>query len=269
MSHIARLDLHCHTQHSGDCFVPLEQLVRTAAARGLTHLAITDHDSCQCARHNAGRSWAVELIFGEEVTLANGTHLIALGIRDEIQSKTLAEALREVREAGGLVVVPHPFKKGSGIFSRPDEELFEVRELVAAHADAIEVCNSKLSEEENRRAFELARQLGKAMTAGSDAHFGSDVGDAVLETAGAGDWRALIGRGNGRVMINRHVRQGLFDVHLVDERVSNLAPSLRRWVPKPLRTVLKRTLHRALYQPRVRRRAYELEELWHDLRRQD
>jgi len=262
MSTVARLDLHSHTRHSGDCFVPLEQAVAIAGQRGLTHLAITDHDSCGCARQQAGKHWPIELIFGEEVTLADGTHLIALGIADEVKSKTLGEAMQEIRAAGGFVVVPHPFKKGSGVFACGEQ----VKALVSQFADAIEVCNSKLTDRENQQAFALARELGKPMTAGSDAHFGYDVGDAVLEIeAGNGsttDWRELIRSSRGaRVMVNRSARQKSFDEHLLDTRVNNLWPSVRRLVPKPVRTLMKRTLHRAVYQPRVRGRGFMLEEL--------
>src|ERR1043166_3600029 len=155
MSQTARLDLHCHTLYSGDCFVPLDELVRLAAARGVTHLAITDHDSCECARRSDQETWPIKLIFGEEVTLADGTHLIALGIRTEIAGRSLAEALREMRAAGAFIIVPHPFKKASGIFARPGNELAAAQQLVAEFADAIEVCNSKLTDTENAQAFGL------------------------------------------------------------------------------------------------------------------
>ena len=265
MSAVARLDLHCHTLHSGDCFVSLEKVVRIAAARGVTHLAITDHDSCECRRRNLERSWPLELIFGEEVTLANRTHLIALGIHEEVKAATLGDALREIRDAGGFAIVPHPFKKGSGIFARPDDETAEARRLVRELADAIEVCNSKLTDQENQRAFNLARELGKPMTAGSDAHFGYDVGHAVLEFASGakvGDWRELVRGGQGRRMLmNKFVRQKAFDEHLTDTKVNNLLPSVRPLVPKTVRTWIKRTLHRVVYQPRVRRRGFALEEV--------
>ena len=265
MSHTARLDLHCHTQHSGDCFVPLDELVRLAAARRVTHLAITDHDSCECARQHGRNAWPIELVFGEEVTLADGTHLIALGIRNEIAGRTLAEVLREMRAAGAFIIGPHPFKKGSGIFARAGDGIANARRLVAEFADAIEVCNSKLTDAENAPAFALARELHKLMTVGSDSHFGYDVGDAQLEVeagSDASDWRALLtGSAPRRVMLNRYARQKAIDEHLTDTRVNNMLPGLRPFVPKPVRTLIKRTLHRALYQPRARRRSFALEEV--------
>jgi 3',5'-nucleoside bisphosphate phosphatase len=37
-------DLHCHTSASFDSLASPAAVVRAAAARGLTHLAITDHE---------------------------------------------------------------------------------------------------------------------------------------------------------------------------------------------------------------------------------
>jgi predicted metal-dependent phosphoesterase TrpH len=270
MSAVARLDLHAHTRHSNDCFVPLEELVQLAAARGVTHLAVTDHDSCECARQNSEKSWPLELIFGEEVTLSDSTHLIALGISKEIRSKNLDDALCEMRDAGALIIVPHPFKRKTGIFSRPDSEIERAKKLVAERADAIEVWNSKLTDAENQRAFALARELGKLAVAGSDAHFGHDVGDAVLEISceTAKNWRELLQNPqNPRVLVNKFARAKGFDEHLVDDRVSNLLPRVRKFVPKSVRMAMKHALHRALYQPRVRARGFALEEVRFEMER--
>ena len=40
----AFIDLHCHTRASFDCLSNPADVVRLAAERGLTHIAITDHD---------------------------------------------------------------------------------------------------------------------------------------------------------------------------------------------------------------------------------
>ena len=42
-------DLHCHTSASFDSLASPRSVVRAAAARGLTHLAITDHDRLEGA----------------------------------------------------------------------------------------------------------------------------------------------------------------------------------------------------------------------------
>ena len=45
----AFVDLHCHTSVSFDSLAKPESVVRAAAKRGLTHLAITDHDRIEGA----------------------------------------------------------------------------------------------------------------------------------------------------------------------------------------------------------------------------
>ena len=45
----AFVDLHCHTSASFDSLSKPESVVQAAAKRGLTHLAITDHDRIEGA----------------------------------------------------------------------------------------------------------------------------------------------------------------------------------------------------------------------------
>ena len=65
-------DLHTHSRASFDSLASPTSLVRTAASRGLTHLAITDHDRIDGALE--ARERAAELapdltvIVGEEIS---------------------------------------------------------------------------------------------------------------------------------------------------------------------------------------------------------
>src|SRR5829696_645402 len=67
----AYADLHAHSSASFDSLASPASLVRTAAARGLTHLAITDHDRIEGAlqaRDLAAREApGLTVIVGEEV----------------------------------------------------------------------------------------------------------------------------------------------------------------------------------------------------------
>ena len=38
------VDLHMHTDHSGDCATPVEVLLKTAREQGLGAIAVTDHN---------------------------------------------------------------------------------------------------------------------------------------------------------------------------------------------------------------------------------
>src|SRR4029079_14271740 len=73
-------DLHCHTSASFDSLSKPEQVVRAAATRGLTHLAVTDHDRIEGAlRARDAAPAGLRVIVGQEVRTTTGD-LIALYI---------------------------------------------------------------------------------------------------------------------------------------------------------------------------------------------
>lgn len=106
----AFLDLHCHTSASFDCLASPESVVRAAAKRGITHLAITDHDKIDGALR--GRDAAPDgltVLIGEEVKTADGD-LIALFLERAVRpGRSARDTIAEVRAQGGLVGIPHPF----------------------------------------------------------------------------------------------------------------------------------------------------------------
>ena len=55
---------------------------------------------------------------------------------------------------------------------------------VFAYVDAVEVCNGRLTDAENRTALEVAEQLGLPGIAGSDAHRLDEIGRCVTEFDG-------------------------------------------------------------------------------------
>ena len=50
----AFIDLHCHTSASFDSLADPAKVVRAAAARGLTHLVVSDHDRIETLEHAIG-----------------------------------------------------------------------------------------------------------------------------------------------------------------------------------------------------------------------
>ena len=74
----AVVDLHCHTSASFDSLSDPAAVARTAALRGITHLAITDHDRIDGAlRARDAATPGLTVIVGSEVRTAQGD-LIAL-----------------------------------------------------------------------------------------------------------------------------------------------------------------------------------------------
>src|SRR5689334_12571367 len=79
------VDLHCHTNASFDSLSDPRSVVKAAATRGLTHLAITDHDRIDGAlRARDAAPDGLLVIIGEEVRTADGD-LIALFLDEAVE----------------------------------------------------------------------------------------------------------------------------------------------------------------------------------------
>src|SRR5207247_782616 len=163
------VDLHCHTSASFDSLSRPEAVVRAAAARGLTHLAITDHeriDGALAARAAAPPELAV--IIGEEIRTAGGD-MIGLFLDEAIPAGLSAsETARRIREQGGLVGLPHPFDRFRSSTGRRSSAA-DLDELVGL-IDYVEVFNARLIGRGNQRAAEFAAARGLPGAAVSDAH---------------------------------------------------------------------------------------------------
>jgi len=168
-------ELHCHTSASFDCLASPESVVRAAASRGLTHLAITDHDTIDGALRGRDAAPAgLTVIVGEEIRTADGD-LIALFLERAVAPHQSAQAtIDEVRAQGGLVGIPHPFDRFRGSLLK-DPRL----EAMGALVDWVEVHNARVvGGNGNERAADFARELGLPGVAVSDAHSTLEVGVA-------------------------------------------------------------------------------------------
>jgi predicted metal-dependent phosphoesterase TrpH len=178
----AFIDLHCHTSASFDCLASPASVVRAAARQGLTHLAITDHDTIDGAlRARDAAPAGLTVIVGEEVRTADGD-LIALFLSAAVPPGLPArETIEAVRAQGGLVGIPHPFDKYRGSMLK-EGRLEGIGQLV----DWVEAYNARVvGGSGNERAADFARELGLPGVASSDAHSVLEVG--VAYTAVEGD----------------------------------------------------------------------------------
>ncbi|HKG56466.1 MAG TPA: PHP domain-containing protein [Candidatus Limnocylindrales bacterium] len=174
------LDLHCHTRASFDCLAAPASVVRAAAERGITHLAITDHDRIDGAleaREVAPAGLAV--IIGEEIRTADGD-LIGVFLDSAVPPGLSAmDAIEAVHEQGGLVGIPHPFDRFRGSLLR-DARMAAIGPLV----DWVEVHNARVVGGGNDLAAEFARTHGLPGVAVSDAHSVLEVGVAYVAVDG-------------------------------------------------------------------------------------
>jgi len=182
----AFLDLHCHTSASFDSLAAPVAVVRAAATRGLTHLAITDHDridgALEARDHAAAAAPGLTVIVGQEIRTLAGD-LIGVFLREPIApGLSASEAISAVREQGGLVGIAHPFDRFRGSLGRGEATELEA---LAGLVDWIEAWNARLMVGDgNARAAELAARLGVPGVAVSDAHTTLEVGIASTTVRG-------------------------------------------------------------------------------------
>ncbi len=179
---LIEVDLHMHTDHSGDCATPVEVLLATAREQGLGAIAVTDHNEISGAleaRAQAAESGPhppVKVIVGEEVKTAGQGEVIGLFIEEKIpRGLSLAETVAEIKRQGGLVYVPHPFDR---MHSVPD---YEHLLTIIDDVDAIEVFNPRVAIGAfNEEASRFAAKYRIPAGAGSDSHVAQGLGSVRI-----------------------------------------------------------------------------------------
>jgi 3',5'-nucleoside bisphosphate phosphatase len=98
-------DFHLHTMVSDGELTP-EELLREAAARGISHLSITDHDALGAYRWQEGRAFALAARLGQELTVGiemdadmDGVEVHVLGFDVSLDDARLDAHIARVREA--------------------------------------------------------------------------------------------------------------------------------------------------------------------------
>jgi predicted metal-dependent phosphoesterase TrpH len=172
-------DFHIHTRFSRDSILSEQKFIEKAIERGLTHVAITNHNNVEGAI--AVRDKVVELgltdkltvILGEEVSTADG-EVVGLFLTKTIpRGLSARETADEIHRQGGLVSIPHPFDpfRGSHIKEGPLRNLADLGKI-----DMIEVFNCRVTfQRHNQEAAELAARYGIPGIAASDSHSSFEV----------------------------------------------------------------------------------------------
>jgi len=163
-----KIDLHVHTCYSHDGLTTPRELVFYSKKAGLDGVAVTDHDTLKGALKLVKQK-EIMVIPGIEVTAAE-THLLALNVTTLIPSGLkVQETIDRIHDAGGIAVACHPTAILKGGIKG-----------LKAKFDAVEVINSSafpflFATSFNRK---LAKSLRLPQTAGSDAHYGPEIGFA-------------------------------------------------------------------------------------------
>ena len=172
-------DFHIHTRFSRDSILTEEKFIAKAIERGLTHVAVTNHNNVEGAI--AVRDKVVELgltdklrvILGVEVSTTDGEVVGIFLERTIPRGLSANETADEIHRQGGLVSIPHPFDpfRGSHITEGPLRNLAEVGKI-----DMVEVFNSRVTfQRHNQQAAEFALNYGIPGIAASDSHSSFEV----------------------------------------------------------------------------------------------
>lgn len=172
-----KADLHIHTRYSMDCQTPLEKIINRCGELGINCIAIADHGTAEGALEMQKIAPpSLKVIVAEEILTTQG-EIMGMFLRETIPGGiTPQEAVRAIREQGGVVNIPHPFEtiRGSALKDRFIDE-------IAADIDLIEVLNSRSPFPANsNKARAFAEKHGIPGGAGSDAHTIYEIGNAYL-----------------------------------------------------------------------------------------
>ena len=175
-----KIDFHCHTKYSKCSNLEPKQILQTCKARGLRGVMICDHDTIKgviAFRKILESEDDFILIPGIEISTNRG-EIIGAWIEENPSTNEFPEVAEEIREQAGIVILPHPFDK-----MRSSAFKFRVEDL--QYIDAVEVLNSRcIWPNGNERALKFAEKNSLLMSAGSDAHFASEIGTAWISFNG-------------------------------------------------------------------------------------
>lgn len=164
-----KIDLHVHTCYSYDSLITPEELIFYAKKSGLEGVAITDHDRIDGALEIAKETDFL-IISGIEVSSLNG-HVLGLNVQELIPKKlSIDETVDKIHEAGGIAIACHPIAFFKESLGKHMNLKFDAVEVINSSAFPFNYCK--------RRSEKMASNLGIAQVAGSDAHYGSEIGYA-------------------------------------------------------------------------------------------
>jgi hypothetical protein len=164
-----KADLHVHTTYSSDSVITPKELVFYAKKRGLTAVAVTDHNQVEGALKIAKETDFL-IIPGTEVSSLNG-HIVGLNVSERIPKGLGAdETVDRIHRAGGIAIACHPFALFKGSVGEHASGKFNAVETINASAFPFSPAT--------RKANQLAERLRLPKVGGTDAHYGPVIGQA-------------------------------------------------------------------------------------------
>jgi predicted metal-dependent phosphoesterase TrpH len=199
---VYKVDVHIHSRYSDAPNASIRKITQVCLDRGIG-ACITDHNEIRGSLqlYEAGQVATVPAIevgsrtqveflvyFQEPETLER----FFRGSVEPYKRRNFYSRLdrdfeplvREAKELGGAVTLPHPFAPGwknlGGHRKARDLARITTPEFLSL-IDFVEVINGHLSDKRNFRAYRFAEEHRKRFVVGSDAHAPEDIGKVVVE----------------------------------------------------------------------------------------
>jgi hypothetical protein len=171
-----KADLHVHTTYSSDSLITPKDLVYYSKKQGLDAVAVTDHDKLEGALKIAKETDFL-VIPGMEVSSSEG-HIVALNVSELIpRGLSAAESVERIHKAGGVAIACHPHVLFKGCLKGNVCEAFDAIEIINARAFPFK--------RSVKKATQTAERLHLSQVAGTDAHYGPQIGYSytLIETS--------------------------------------------------------------------------------------
>lgn len=159
-----KIDLHTHSVASPDGSITADQYAHALNTNLLDMIAVTDHNKIDFALELQNRL-GDRIIVGEEI-MSTGGEIVGLYLTKRVPPRlSPQETVKQIRDQGGIVYVPHPFESiRKGLHPGVMEELID-------HLDIIEVCNGRaFLQNRSAQAVVWAKLNHVTGAASSDAH---------------------------------------------------------------------------------------------------
>lgn len=173
------IDLHTHTYpKSDDSFIGPDELVIRSKHIGLDGICITDHDCFWTSEDIKSLASKHDFLIFPGVELnTDAGHVLAFGLDKYVFGMHKPEFLVDmIKSSGGALIAAHPYRRrfledpGQSPKERHRMMQSALGEKLFLQCDAIESANGRGSPSENEFSEELAANLCKPITGGSDAH---------------------------------------------------------------------------------------------------
>ena len=159
-----KIDLHTHSTASHDGGITADQYSRILSTNVLDVIAVTDHNTLDFAV-GLQKTLGDRVIVGEEI-MTTGGEIIGLYLTKKIRpGHSPLETIKQIKDQGGLVYVPHPFESvRKGLHPGTMEELVD-------YLDIVEVCNGRAFLQNRSAQTVIWAKLNHIIgVASSDAH---------------------------------------------------------------------------------------------------